>query len=625
MNTPTQSVIATGLLKQFNQAELISVVGIHLQRTLQRSFGEPDPLVGLAIAMVARATELGSVCLPVGSWGDIKALLVGDEAADPQVAALQAQLQWPDHAHWLEAIQNSALVNRGDAPASGGPIRPLRLVQGQLYLERTWQDQEVVANKLIERLTQPAPRVDEARLSAAAAQVLAGRSEEQAAAVVNTVRTWTSVITGGPGTGKTTTVEALLSMLDRLADATLRVGLAAFSGKAAARLDDSLQMGAPAAATRWANLQVDRASTIHRLLGWRGRDFVHGHDNPLHHDVLIIDEVSMLSLPLMVKLIDALRPTCRLVLLGDPDQLTSIEVGTVLADVVNAGLPAQLDDGIGSGQLVSRLTRNFRSPAAIQTLAAAVRAGEADAVLEVLHAGKPEVEFVEADAGLLAIGEVPGLARDVVNAGATMLQASLAGRADEALMALDRHRVLCGHSDGPYGVTIWTAQVERLLQAKVPSWGLPLAATPGSRARSEWYPARPLLITSNSTDLGVFNGDTGVVVVDGDRLLAAIGTPGQFKAIRPSVLDAYQSLHAMTVHKSQGSQYGTVSLIMPPDSSPLLTRELLYTALTRAKKRVRIIGTTQAITTAVNTPVRRASGLTQRLTTLLERGGGEAN
>jgi exodeoxyribonuclease V alpha subunit len=225
-----------------------------------------------------------------------------------------------------------------------------------------------------------------------------------------------------------------------------------------------------------------------------------------------------------------------------------------------------------------------------------VRAGDADAALDVLARETRFVELVEGD-------DVPGLHDDVVRAGTALHDAARAGDGEGALACLSAHQVLCGHREGPFGVAQWSAQAESWLRE----------AVPGYAAEGRWYVGRPLLVTSNDYQLRLFNGDTGVVVDDAGRRRAAFLRNGAVDLLAPSRLSDVQTVHAMSVHRAQGSQFERVTLVLPPLDSPLLTRELLYTGLTRAKEFVRIIGSRDALAAAVRRPIVRASGLRQRV------------
>ena len=344
------------------------------------------------------------------------------------------------------------------------------------------------------------------------------------------------------------------------------------------------------------------AVTLHRLLGWlpssRGR-FRHHADNRLPYDVVVVDEMSMVSLTLMARLLEAVRPDARLVLVGDPDQLSSVEAGAVLADITGA----LADPAPGTASPVVRLQRTWRYGGAIEDLARAVRASDPDAAMEVLRRGAEDVVFVETDLSPARPAGIEPLAAAVADAGAALRTAAADGDVVAALTALDRHRLLCAHRHGPFGVSRWSTEAERWLAETVPGYG----------EDGEWYLGRPLLVTVNDYDLNLFNGDTGVVVAAGGGVRAAFGRGSSPMLISPVRLDAVLTTHAMTVHRAQGSQFDVVSFVLPPPESPLLTRELLYTAVTRASRRVQVFGSEEAVRRAVRRPANRASGLRGRL------------
>jgi exodeoxyribonuclease V alpha subunit len=524
---------------------------------------------------------------------------------------------------WRDACAASPLVTAGpDGPGS----RPLRLAGGLLYLERYWQQEEQVRIQLQQRLAAEPPWVDVDRLAGGLGRLFPpvapnGEPDAQRVAAAVAALSWVTVLSGGPGTGKTTTVARLLALLCDQPGLPLRIALAAPTGKAAARLEGAVREAAadlPDADRQ--RLGELRALTIHRLLGWqpqaRGR-FRHDATNQLPYDVVVVDEMSMVSLTLMARLLEAVRANARLLLVGDPDQLSSVEAGAVLADVVRAPGPTDqqlagrlADLGVAGpdepGPLhgVVQLTWTWRFGQAIHALARSIRAGDDDEVMAVLRAGSHEVRFVEldpdAEPGVATLHEVVG---NVQQAGAAMLDAARAGDIRGALAALDRHRVLCGHRRGPYGAGRWSFEVEHWLAQ----------AIPGYAEDGEWYVGRPLLVTANDYEMGLYNGDTGVIVDTPAGVRAAFARGAEATLFPPVRLDAVQTVHAMTVHRAQGSQFDRVTFLVPPPTSPLLTRELLYTAVTRAKEQVLLIGAETAIRRAVLRPANRASGLRNRL------------
>ncbi len=611
---------AAGLLRQFNEAGVLGPADVHTADRVGHICGERDEQVRLALALTVRALRLGSVCLELARAQQT----MFDEAEE---SVDTSALPWPDPVDWERACAASPLVTVG---ALRRGERPLRLTGGRLYLERYWLQEESVRRQLQARWTRPAPVVDRQRMRVASDRLFRrdGLAEDEvdrqrlaaAVAMLSSV----SVIAGGPGTGKTTTVAALLSLLADQPGRTPRIALAAPTGKAAARLTEAV------AQARERLEPADRAlvgeliaQTLHRLLGWlpgkRGR-FRHDARNRLPYDVIVVDEMSMVSLTLMARLLEAVRPEARLVLVGDPDQLSPVEAGAVLADIVKADgdrepaleaslaeLGSDVRDQVPVVRRVVTLDHVFRfgHGGGIDALAKAIRSADSAEVLAVLRSGSSEVQFSEADPADPGM-PLDQLMRQVRTAGRRRIAAAAAGDIDEALAAIDQHRLLCAHRRGPYGVSRWSGEAERWL-------GVDSVSAQSRAGEGEWYLGRPILVVANDYDLGLYNGDIGVVVATpaGPRVAFARGSA--YILVAPVRLDAVQTVHAMTVHRAQGSQFGCVSFVMPPADSPLLTRELFYTAVTRASRRVQVLGTADAVARAVSRPASRASGLAERL------------
>lgn len=562
---------AAGLLRDFNREGLLESTDLHVADRLGDLAGETDARVRLAVALAVRAVRHGSVCVDLATVPD-----------------LAPDLPWPDAEPWLAAVTASPIAAAG----------AVRLDHGLLYLDRYHRLETQVLDDLAARAAQPAPDVDETALAAAVERVRGPQlSDEQEAAAVRAVRQWTTVLTGGPGTGKTTTVARLLALVADQAHQRgrrLSVALTAPTGKAAARLQEAVvaELDHLDPEDRDRLLPVE-AMTLHRLLGWlpdNATRFRHDRGNRLKYDLVVVDESSMVELTMMARLLEAVRPQARLVLVGDPRQLTSVGAGAVLSDLV-AGY-----EGTTATPVVS-LTENFRSTEDIKTLAEALRVGDGDAVLAALRVPSTEVEFVETDDAETA------LRADAVRAALRVRAAAESGNAAAAIDALDEHRLLCAHREGPHGVRHWNRQVERWLGEET-----------GQEIWSEWYVGRPLLVSSNDYALGVYNGETGAAVLQPDgRLRAVIAGSGGLLDFAPGRLDAVETVHAMTIHKSQGSQADRVTVLLPDEGSRLLTRELFYTAVTRARRHVRVVGSEAAVRAAVATRAQRATGLRLRL------------
>ncbi|HYA68057.1 MAG TPA: exodeoxyribonuclease V subunit alpha [Acidimicrobiales bacterium] len=594
-------------LGMFNRAGILSPADLHVASCLGRLGGEPEEVVTLGAAFAVRAPRVGHVYVDLARIRDTAS--AGDDDAD----ALDA-LPWPDPDTWIETMAECSLVaSHGIDP---NDTRPLVLEGSALYLNRLWCDEVAVAEALFERVS-----------ATSAAGEIAGESlhhlfpdaesADQRRAAATALACPLAVVVGGPGTGKTTTVARLLSALfeeaDRRGARLPLVGLAAPTGKAAARLTEAVQEAAqglaPLTRDRLAGLE---ASTVHRLLGSRpnvATRFVHAAGNPLPFDVVVVDETSMLPLWLMARLLDAVRPDARLVLLGDPDQLASVEAGVVLADIVGPDrswsapvAPASVSTASSPAieRCVVALRTNYRFSGALAELADAVRAGEIDRALGVLGSGDPAVEWVAGQAG----GD-PGADRFLeelsVEHGRSLSDAAWVEGAEGALRQVEGFRMLCAHRRGPAGALRWNDRIERLMETdRAAHWG--------------FYVGRPVIVTANDYGLRLFNGDVGVVVPKGDDgVEVAFRRGAQTTAVSPSWLPPSAGVYAMTIHKAQGSEFDEVAVVLPDPSSRILTRELLYTAITRARQRVRIVGTEDALRAGIERRVARASGLMRRL------------
>lgn len=605
---PSRALRASGLLAQFNAAGVLSAADVHVAATVGRLGAEADEQVLLAAALTVRGTRAGSVVLDLSTAADtivpeaVEAVGYGTDEVD-RSQFQPATLPWPDPAAWVAACAASGLTGGPDEPG-----RALRVVGSSMWLDRYWTQETLVADALIARAAATPPAVDEVRLAGGLDRLFphAEDADQRRAAEVG-ARSRLAVVAGGPGTGKTTTVARLLALLAEESGSAPRIGLAAPTGKAAARLTEAVRQALGGLdATDRARLGTPEATTIHRLLGFKPGSksrFRHDRNNRLAHEVVVIDETSMVSLTLMARLLEALRPDTRLVLVGDPDQLASVEAGAVLGDIVDPAV-----DG-GSSRLSRSVvtltrTRRFGAGSAIAEVAAAVRAGDPAPVLELLRAGSPGVEFVEVDdEGMVPEGAVAGLRADVVAAGAAMTAAALAGDAPAALQAMERHRLLCAHRLGPRGVRHWTDRIH--------AW---LGGHAGGGRADGRYVGEPVLITTNDAEIGLFNGDTGVVVAGADgEPVAAFRRGEEARRVPLGRLPEARTVHTMTVHKSQGSEFGWVSVVLPPATSPLATRQTLYTAITRARAGVRVIGSAAAVERCVTRPAARASGLGARL------------
>ncbi|GEL94796.1 exodeoxyribonuclease V subunit alpha [Cellulomonas composti] len=577
-----------GLLGPFAAAGVLTSADVHVARRVTGLCGEQDESVQLAAALAVRALRAGSVCVVLAEAATLVVEPAQDDDADPSSPApTPVHLPWPEAAAWVAAVRASPAVADG---ADGPADRPLRWCDGRLYLDRYWRDEVEVRTQVAQRLV-PVP-VDPDRLDAAVDRLFPrAEDDRQQAAVRAAATSRLTVLTGGPGTGKTTTVARLVAALQDVAGPGLRVALAAPTGKAAARLQESVNAELRALAHDEDRERAGElhAGTVHRLLGWAGSTtrFAHGPGRRLPHDVVVVDECSMMSLSLMARLMSAVRPDARLVLVGDAHQLASVEAGAVLGDLV-----AGLDQG------VVELTREHRFGADLAALARAIRTGDDDLTIALLRAGGRHVQWVPTTGPVPTATDVASLEADVRSTGRALVEAARAGDAARALSALDEHRLLLAHRRGPAGVAHWAAVTQ--------DW---VAQESGGRSSAPFPVGRPLIVTRNDRATGLYNGDTGVVVATPDGVTCAFGAPDAVVTVPTHRLPATQSVYAMTVHRGQGSQFTRVTALLPPAGSPLLTRELLYTAVTRARELIRVVGSEAAVRAAVRRPVQRASGL----------------
>lgn len=429
-----------------------------------------------------------------------------------------------------------------------------------LYLHRSWAEEQSVAESLVAR---------------------AGSK--------------LTVITGGPGTGKTTKVVSdLVERLSRESDSSLVVAMAAPTGKAAKRMTQAIESALDKAQAPEHVRRIVLASpavTIHSLLGAvphrRDKRFTYHAGNRLIHDVVIVDETSMVSLSQMHHLLAALRPDAELILVGDPDQLASVDSGTVLADIV---------DGFGSDR-VTVLTEQhrFKGSTGIIDLASAIRDGKTSAVFAALSNTEKSVEWIDPvqspEQMKQLIDVIVGHAREVMD---RAVSGDLAG----ALAVKGSLQVLCAHRHGRHGVTGWNALVENHL---------------GPSTSNPWYVGRPVIVTVNDRMTKLANGDVGVIGEGDKSRVSCFGTGTDSSRIPVTRLPHVETVHALTIHKSQGSEYDHVIVVLPEQESKILTRELFYTGVTRAAKKLTIVGSKESIEVAVGRKVRRATGLARRL------------
>lgn len=569
-----------------------------------------QPAVMLAAAILSRDAGEGHVCLPLSR-------LVCDDKTPPALQSCFALLG--DGVDWQRVLLSSSAVSDGSAPA------PLILTGGRLYLNRLWRYELTVARYFSEA-NAPLP-CDEVVLR----QTLDGLFTSQepidwqkvAAAVALTRRI--SVISGGPGTGKTTTVAKLLAALIQLSgEQKCRIRLAAPTGKAAARLTESLGGALQKLPLTQEQLALfpNEASTLHRLLGAQpGSQRLRYHaGNPLHLDVLVVDEASMIDLTMMSRLIEALPAHARVIFLGDRDQLASVEAGAVLGDICTyaslgyttaraqelarlTGCALEGNDNPLAGALRDSLcllqkSYRFGSHSGIGQLAAAVNRGDRNATRAVFSG-----EFDDIEKKSLQNGEEYQAMLDEALQGYQLFLASVQQQhpPEQVIAAFGEYQLLCALREGPFGVAGLNDRLEQVLAQKRKITRLP---------HSRWYEGRPVMISRNDSALGLFNGDIGIALDRGQGLRVWFLMPdGSVKSVQPSRLPEHETAWAMTVHKSQGSEFNHAALILPSQLSPVVTRELIYTAITRARKRLSLYTDERVLVQAIATRTERRSGL----------------
>ena len=620
------------LLERLKAQGVLSPLDYHFARQLLGIAQENSEHVALCAALASRAVQQGHVCVDLARLEQAPPLDDHDEPVRGVV--------WPSTAELLAALRASRLAAEDDS------LAPLWLdPSGRLYLKRYARYEQALASDLLARAA--ALEVIDDQLLAEGLERLfpattlaserSSADRQRLAACLCVMRRLT-VVCGGPGTGKTTTVVKTLCLLQeqrqKHGQRPLDVLLLAPTGKAAQRLGEALQAGL-------ASLPVDdaikalvpvRASTIHRALGLRNQPSLrprHHRQNPLSADVVLVDEVSMVDLGLLQRLVDAVRPDARLILQGDQDQLVSVEAGAILGDIYprqhelaySRAFSAELArvakvviaDTVpepGLHDCLVTLDRSYRYPknSRLGRLARAINSGDAQAALEILAEPDQASDAALADCRLItpSTSELsehalsPRLADSVVRGYTDYIRAR---DPVEKLARLGRYRVLCSHRRGPYGVERLNAEIERWLGDA----GL-------LRPSQGFYEHRPIIVTQNDYQLDLMNGDVGVVVRTADQQLRVCfaGANG-LRFLLPSRLPPHDTVFATTVHKSQGSEFEAVSIVLPGSPSKLLVRELLYTAVTRARRHAEIFGSAALVASAVEQPIERASGLRARL------------
>ena len=619
---------------------LLRDLDVAIARFLNQQCPQASYEVLLLAAFTSNQQASGHLCLDLKNR-QLATQLWGTSPPPELVTLLPGK---PDD--WLHDLRQSPLVSQDGSS-------PLVLDGSRLYLRRNWAREVSVAEAIDQRLA-TVSALPVKRLRDALTRLFPSHGDQtdwQQVACALASRSGIGIITGGPGTGKTTTVVRLLGLLQSLAmadDQRLRIRLAAPTGKAAARLTESIgeQVQQLDVVTAVRDAIPTEVTTLHRLLGTRpdSRHFRHHADNPLHADLVVVDEASMIDMDMMASLLEALSPHTRLILLGDKDQLASVEAGAVMGDLcrhAHQGRYKQstidfVQDTCGAdisnyqeteqapgnalAQQTAMLRTNWRSKDSpgIGELARAVNEENLPQVRKAFqqyndslhrHPLRSEGQQLET---LLLNGS--GGLRALFNAVATppTQRQDFDGWAAGLLKQLTHQQLLSGLRSGPFGVEQLNQRITRHLQQQ------------DLAPEREWYPGRPVMMTRNDYQLGLMNGDVGLTLPlleernDKPELLLRVAfqlPDGRIKWVLPSRLDGVETVYAMTVHKSQGSEFRHTLLVLPDAPHPLLTRELIYTAVTRARDRFTLLefGKPAVLDSAVKKRTWRASGLAERL------------
>lgn len=587
-------------------------VARHFAALLQRLDPSVDPLVRQLAAYLVEVGAGGNVCV------DLRTLATAESF----------NLELP-LAEMIAKLRSSLLV--GEA----GTWAPLILdASGRLYLYRQWEAEHLLAVELTTRAQGIRAEIDPARLADGLRRLFPvradGTPDEQALAAATAVLKNFTVICGGPGTGKTTTVVKVLALLLEQASTPLRIALTAPTGKAAARLRESISR---ARATLPCTLEVRAAipvetATIHRLLGANasGTAFRYGAERQLMVDVVVLDEASMVNLTLMRQLVSALPRRAQLIILGDRDQLASVEAGAVLDDICGEGEArrsaefaamltgvfagedekggrtqcAPTGGGLADAIVTLKESRRFNAQGAIGNLCRLLNAGEGETALRLLRSGDPQAVWAD-------LPEPAALAASLATEVDAWVSDYLAAEnPQEALRRFGNFMLLTALRQGPIGSIAINQSIEQLLIRRQ-----------RITAGKIWYAGRPVMVTRNAPAQDLFNGDIGLTLPDptaeGALRVFFPSAAGEVRGLSPLTLPAHETAFAMTVHKSQGSEFSRILLILPGQRSPLLTRELLYTAVSRARSSLKIFGNAEVFVAAAQERIVRTSGLREQL------------
>ncbi|WP_353570421.1 exodeoxyribonuclease V subunit alpha [Candidatus Albibeggiatoa sp. nov. BB20] len=577
-------------IQHLHQQGIFSSLDVHLAVYLQKLAGVENDEFLLAAVLTSYFTTQGHICINLSELANTQFPIENDADIEP--------IQCPDFDSWQQALDKHPMIGQANE------FKPLVLDKNLLYLYRYWQYEQQLGHNILQRVAQTHSDSNQIELHARLEHLFPTQDDDvdwQKMAAKTAVLKNFCIISGGPGTGKTTTVVKILLLLLQ-ENPKLRIALAAPTGKAATRLQQAIQnsvlkLNFPPELL--AAIPQD-TYTIHRLLGTIPKSpyFRFHAQNPLPYDVVIVDEASMVDLALMAKLADAIPQASRWLLLGDKDQLASVEAGSVLGDICT-GLTLDSEAAIREHIVLLEKSYRFHEKSGIGVLARYLQQGQAEQALKVVQQGKfNDISWQQ----IASPHHLSTQLASVVTQGfASYLQAS---SPSQALDYFEQFRVLCALRHGAYGVENLNRLIEQILinQGQIQS---------GYR----WYHGRPIMITRNDYTLKLFNGDIGIILWNSEgELMAYFRYPdGEIRSLYPHRLPEHETVYAMTIHKSQGSEFDDFLMLLPDKTSPVLNRELIYTGITRAKQSVSIWGDEQVFLQAAHQTVERQSGLMRML------------
>jgi exodeoxyribonuclease V alpha subunit len=617
-----------------SQTGLFSEIDLHFTKFISDISQNDDPDILLCAALVSRVTVNGDVCLDLEAYADkvLNQNKTGQEMQDG------TSISAPELSMWIDKLIKVKSVGKP------GEFCPLVLDGSRLYLYRYWEYEKKLIDAIrhrVEKKDFKIPDIQHAQkvLSRLFPEPVQGKTNRQKiAALVGFFKRF-SVISGGPGTGKTYAIARILAFLCELSDANLRIFLCAPTGKAAARLSESIRQAKQMidCSDHVRAAIPDEAFTVHRMLNTiTGTPYFRYHsENQLPADVVVVDETSMVDIALMSKLVQALSVDARIILAGDSGQLSSVEAGSVMGDVCHTGQPvffskAFCDDlekisgedlaalAIGHkikgsdkhNQMLSdcivTLKERFRfeDTGYIGELSCLINAGEVNKVVSLLKC--------QDDVFLNTVCTPDDFFKDIETRIIRIFSECIKAKTpEEALERLNTFKILCAVRKGPFGSDTINRMAEKMLMEKK-------LITHKQSYHDQWYKGKPVLITKNDYKRDLFNGDIGIILSDpesGSNELYAFfqGPHGTTRRFFPGRLPEHETVFAMSVHKSQGSEFDEVLLVLPDKDYPVLTRELMYTGVTRAKKKVSIWGQEHILKTALSRTIARTSGLSDAL------------